>query len=76
MSTDLFASIGPYFGITGLIIAYIIYRVVVSHDAGTDKMQAIAELIHDGAMVFLKAEYSILAIFVLIVAALIFYFIG
>ncbi len=76
MSTDIFACIGPYFGIGGLIIAYIIYRVILAHDAGTDKMKAIAELIHDGAMVFLKAEYKILSIFVLLVATLIFFLIS
>lgn len=76
MSIDLFASIGPYFGIAGLIIAYIIYRIILSHDAGSEKMVAIAELIHDGAMVFLKAEYKILSIFVVIVACLIFFLIN
>ena len=76
MSTDLFASIGPYFGIVGLIIAYIIYRIILSHDVGSEKMRIISELIHDGAMVFLKAEYKILSIFVLIVACLIFFFIN
>ena len=76
MSIDLFASIGPFFGIAGLIIAYLIYRRILSYDAGSDKMKAIAELIHDGAMVFLKAEYVILSIFVLVVATLIFFFIG
>lgn len=76
MNIDLFASIGPYCGIAGLIIAYLIYRKVLSHDAGTDKMQDIAELIHDGAMVFLKAEYQILSVFVVAVAALIFFMIS
>ena len=76
MSIDLFASIGPFFGIAGLIIAYLIYRRILSYDAGSDKMKAISELIHDGAMVFLKAEYFILSIFVLVVAILIFFFIG
>ncbi len=76
MSIDLFASIGPYFGIAGLIIAYIIYRIILSHDAGSEKMIAIAELIHDGAMVFLKAEYKILSVFVVIVACLIFFLIN
>ena len=76
MSIDLFASIGPFFGIAGLIIAYLIYRRILSYDAGSDKMKAISELIHDGAMVFLKAEYIILSIFVLVVAILIFFFIG
>jgi K(+)-stimulated pyrophosphate-energized sodium pump len=76
MNIDLFASIGPYCGIAGLIIAYLIYRKVLSHDAGTDKMQDIAKLIHDGAMVFLKAEYQILSVFVVAVAALIFFMIS
>jgi len=76
MNLDLFASVGPYFGIVGLIIAYLIYRNILSQDDGTEKMREIAELIHDGAMVFLKAEYKILAVFVAIVAALIFFLIS
>ena len=76
MNIDLFATVGPYVGIAGLIIAYLIYHSILSHDVGTEKMKAISELIHDGAMVFLKAEYSILSIFVIIVATLIFFLIG
>ncbi len=76
MSTGFFASIGPYIGIAGLIIAYVIYRIILSHDIGSEKMKHISELIHDGAMVFLEAEYKILSIFVLIVASLIFLFIN
>jgi len=76
MNIDLFASVGPYVGLTGLIIAYLIYRNILSHDMGTEKMIAISKLIHDGAMVFLAAEYKILAIFVVIIAVLIFFFIG
>lgn len=76
MNIHMFGSIGIYFGIFGLLIAYIIYRVVLSHNEGSEKMKAIAELIHDGAMVFLKAEYKILAIFVVIVAGLIFFVIN
>ncbi len=76
MSIDLFATTGPYIGALGLIIAYLIYRSILSHDAGTEKMKAISELIHEGAMVFLKAEYKILGVFVLLVAALIYYLIS
>jgi K(+)-stimulated pyrophosphate-energized sodium pump len=39
-------------------------------DPGTDRMKDIASYIHEGAMAFLKAEYKILAIFVVVVAAL------
>lgn len=73
MSIEIFGSIGPYFGIAGLIIAYVIYRNILSYDVGTERMREISELIHDGAMVFLKAEYKILSIFVLLVAILIFF---
>ncbi len=76
MNMDFFDVVGPYFGVAGLIIAFIIYRIILSFDVGSEKMKSIADLIHDGAMVFLKAEYSILALFILIVAALIFFFIG
>ncbi|MEE9426018.1 MAG: sodium-translocating pyrophosphatase [Methylococcales bacterium] len=76
MNMDFFAVVGPYFGVAGLIIAFIIYRMILSFDAGSEKMSDIADLIHDGAMVFLRAEYTILSVFVLLVAALIFFFIG
>ena len=76
MSINLFASIGPYLGIAGLIIAYLIYNNILSKDAGSEKMKAIAELIHDGSMVFLKAEYQILSIFVIAIAALLLFLIG
>ncbi len=76
MDIDVFKIMAPYVGGCGLVIAFIIYRLILAHDAGTDKMRAIADLIHDGAMVFLKSEYKILSVFVLLVATLIFFAIG
>jgi K(+)-stimulated pyrophosphate-energized sodium pump len=73
---NLFTNIAPYLGAAGLGYAFYIYKSILAHSAGTKKMQAIAELIHDGAMVFLKAEYKILSIFVAVVALLIFIFIA
>ncbi len=60
----------PAFGLLGLI--YVAWKSawVNSQDAGTDKMKKIASHIAEGAMAFLKAEYRILAIFVLCVALL------
>ena len=43
---------------------------IAKQDPGTDRMKAIASYIHEGAMAFLKAEYRILGIFVLVVACL------
>jgi K(+)-stimulated pyrophosphate-energized sodium pump len=43
---------------------------VSKQDAGTEKMARIAKYIADGAMAFLKAEYKILSIFVVLIAVL------
>lgn len=75
MNHGFFIYGGISFGIIGLLVSYIIYRIILSYDAGSKKMQSIAKLIHDGAMVFLQSEYKILSIFVLLVAVLIFLFV-
>jgi len=56
------------FGVIGLAMAYAIYRLVKKNPAGEGKVAEIAEAIHLGAMVFMKREYSILVIFVAVVA--------
>ncbi len=60
----------PLFGVLGLL--YVVWKSawVAKQDEGTDKMKKIASHIAEGAMAFLKAEYKILAIFVVCVAAL------
>ena len=73
MNIEVFKTVAPFVGVSGLIIAFIIYRLILTKEIGSEKMKTISDLIHDGAMVFLKSEYSILSIFVLIVAALIFF---
>ena len=60
----------PYLGIVGVLFAAILYWRVARGSAGTDRMQEIAEQIHDGAMAFLRKEYSILVIFIAVVATL------
>jgi K(+)-stimulated pyrophosphate-energized sodium pump len=60
----------PLFGVMGLL--YVVWKSawVAKQDAGTDKMKKIAGHIAEGAMAFLKAEYKVLAIFVVCVAVL------
>ncbi|MFQ5900652.1 MAG: sodium/proton-translocating pyrophosphatase, partial [Thermodesulfobacteriota bacterium] len=60
-------NLAPVFGMGGLVIAFIIYLYVKKQPAGTAKMVEIADAIHEGAMVFLKREYKIMATFVAIV---------
>jgi len=57
-------------GVFGLVIAAGIYRYVKKLPAGTDVMIDIGEQIHDGAMTFLRREYTVLAGFVVVVAIL------
>ena len=57
-------------GVIGLLCAFALYRVVLSYATGEGKVVSIAESIHVGAMVFLKREYSVLGIFVFVVAVL------
>ncbi|SFE75301.1 sodium-translocating pyrophosphatase [Thermoflexibacter ruber] len=60
----------PIFGIIGLL--YVAWRSawVAKQDVGSQKMADIAARIAEGAMAFLKAEYRVLAIFVVSVAIL------
>ncbi len=57
----------PLFGIGGLVLAWIIYAYVKRQNDGNETMRDISEMIHKGAMVFLKKEYSILVIFIIVV---------
>jgi len=57
-------------GLVGMIFALALFAWIKKKPAGTDLMKEISETIHDGAMVFLKREYSILAVFVIVVFAL------
>ncbi len=59
----------PIIGFIGLLIALFIYLFIKKQDDGTELMRDLAQQIHDGAMVFLKREYSILALFLAAVAA-------
>jgi K(+)-stimulated pyrophosphate-energized sodium pump len=60
----------PLFGLVGLLYMIVLQGWVTRQDAGDSKMGAIAAHIADGAMAFLKAEYRVLAIYVVIAGAL------
>jgi len=54
-------------GVVGIIFAVILYFTIKNKSAGNDLMKEIAGHIAEGAMVFLKREYTILAIFIVVV---------
>jgi K(+)-stimulated pyrophosphate-energized sodium pump len=60
----------PFFGIFGLIIAFMIYKWVAAQPNGTELMQKIEGYIRTGALAFLRRQYTTLAVFVVIVFVL------
>jgi len=63
--------IAPFLGIFGLIVAYLIYGYVKKQPNGTPLMQELEGMIHEGAMAFLKKEYSVLIFFIIVVFLLV-----
>src|SRR5499426_1803405 len=61
------AYLSPYLGFIGLGIALLIYLAVQNRPDGDEKMREIAGYIYEGAMAFLRREYRILVIFVVVV---------
>ena len=55
-------------GILGLASAWLIFGLVKRYPEGEGKVVDISAAIHKGAMVFMRREYTILAVFVVVVA--------
>ena len=60
----------PVAGVLALLFTYLNAQWVARREIGTDRMKRISTYITDGAMAFLRAEYSKLAYFVVAVAVL------
>ncbi|MFH1242358.1 MAG: sodium-translocating pyrophosphatase [Pseudomonadota bacterium] len=54
----------PFLGILSLIIAFLIYGYVKRQPNGSEMMKKLEGMIHEGAMAFLRKEYSILVVFI------------
>ncbi|MCB9282816.1 MAG: sodium-translocating pyrophosphatase [Lewinellaceae bacterium] len=67
---DILIYLVPVFGVLGLLYTAWKSSWVSKQDVGTERMARIAKAIAEGAMAFLKAEYRVLAIFVITVAIL------
>jgi K(+)-stimulated pyrophosphate-energized sodium pump len=67
---DSILHIIPLFGVLALIYTFWKTSWIKKQDPGNENMQKIAGHIAEGAMAFLKAEYRVLAIFVVVVAVL------
>jgi len=62
----------PISGFLALLSAIILFYLVKKEDAGNQKMKELSDSIRKGAMAFLKSEYKILIMFVVIVTLLLF----
>ena len=69
---ETWTTFAPYLGLAGLLCALLIYLYIKKSPPGSDLMVEISDLIHEGAMTFLRREYTILFVFVVIVFALLF----
>ena len=63
----------PILGIVSLIIAFLIYAYVKKQPNGNQVMKELEGMIHEGAMAFLKKEYSILFIFIVVVFVVLYF---
>jgi len=64
---EFLAFFAPFVGALGLWVAYRVYKSILSTVVESEKMRELADAIHEGAMVFLRKEYSVLTIFIAIV---------
>lgn len=76
--TDLttWAQWAPLLGLLGLIGAFVLFTYITRQSSGTDLMNELAARIHEGAMAFLRREYMVLAVFVVVVAILLAFAVG
>ncbi|MEO5979574.1 MAG: sodium-translocating pyrophosphatase [Chryseolinea sp.] len=70
MNYSLFTLIIVGVSVLSLIFAFVRSGWISKQDPGNERMQKIAKYIADGALSFLKAEYKVLSIFVVVVAIL------
>jgi len=62
--------IAPIASIISILAGLYFYYYIDKQDSGTDKMKEIAGAIKEGSNAFLKKEYTILAVFVIVVGTL------
>ncbi len=63
-------------GIIAIVVVYFIVQGILKKNSGNDRMKEISGYIEEGAMAFLKKEYSYLAIFVIVVTLAILIFLN
>ena len=68
--------IPPALGILGMVMAFVVYKLVMKYPDGEDKVKKIGDQIHAGALAFMKTEYKYLSIFIAVIVVLAWYALG
>ncbi len=68
--------LAPVLGAVGIATAFAVLVSLIRKPQGTEEMQDLSNQIHDGAMAFLRREYSILIVFVAVVFLLLLWQLG
>jgi len=71
MNLDL-TILSPIGGILALLFAMFLFLSVKKQNPGNEKMKELSHAIRKGAMAFLKSEYKVLIVFVIVVSVLLF----
>jgi len=66
----------PLLGVLGMLVAFVVYKLVMQYPDGEDKVKKIGDQIHTGALTFMKTEYKILLAFVVVLVVLAYLFLG
>ena len=61
-------------GLLAMVFSFWKTNWISNQDQGTDRMRSIGQSISEGAMAFLRAEYRVLTIFVVLIATLLGFF--
>ncbi len=70
------ALVPTFFGIFGLVVAYLIYQKIKEYPSGDAKVTQISDAIHLGAMVFMRREYKMLSIFCAVLIVVLWWLLG
>ncbi|MDP7033353.1 MAG: sodium-translocating pyrophosphatase [Planctomycetota bacterium] len=63
---EIFKYVAGLAPLAALLFVAFLWMSIKKKDTGTDRMREISEYVHDGAMTFLKNEYTVVTIFALI----------
>ena len=68
--------IPPALGILGMVMAFVVYKLVMKYPDGEDNVKKIGDQINAGALAFMKTEYKYLSIFIAVIVLLAWYALG